>query len=469
MLGPMRHTAHGWWLEEAGPVEPRPALEGDLDVDVAIVGGGYTGMWTAWHALAAEPEARVALLEADVCGHGPSGRNGGFCETLWVALPRLREVLGDADAVRVADASADSVREIGEFCEAEGVDAWYRHAPFMLASTAPGTDAKWRAIAAAAREVGRPEQVREVDADELRRRCDSPAFREGIVLDHSATVQPARLALGLRERLIARGARLFEHTRVRGLRAGGPREATLETDGGRVRARAAVLAIGPGSRALRPLRSRLSVTSSHIVLTEPVPDVIEELGWTGGESITDGRVLVHYFRTTRDGRIAFGWGGGRPVAGARTNGRAEVDGSLVGDLRAALVRLFPQLASRRLTHAWGGPIDVSPSQVPQVGSLPHGPVQFAFGFTGNGVGPTHLVGKAMAARALDLRDDAANLPLPDSAGAWVPPEPLAIAGGRLVRRALVRADHLAERGKVPDPLTRGVAALPHLLGMHVGR
>jgi glycine/D-amino acid oxidase-like deaminating enzyme len=465
----MRHTAHGWWLEEAGPVEPLPPLAGDLDVDVAVVGGGYTGMWTAWHVLASEPEARVALLEADVCGHGPSGRNGGFCETLWVALPRLREVLGDAAAVRVAEASADTVREIGEWCEAEGVDAWYRHAPFMLASTAPGTDGKWRAIATAAREVGRPEEVREVGAAELRRHCDSPAFQGGIVLDDSATVHPARLALGLRDRLLGRGARIYEHTRVRGVRTPGPNEAVVETDGGRVRARSVVLAIGPSSRALRPLRSRLSVTSSHIILTEPVPDVIEELGWTGGESITDGRVLVHYFRTTRDGRIAFGWGGGRPVAGARTNGRAEIDGSLTGDLRAALVRLFPQLENRELTHAWGGPIDVSPSHVPQVGTLPHGPVQYAFGFTGNGVGPSHLAGKTMAARALDRRDEVSGLPLPETAGAWVPPEPLAVLGGRLIRRALVRADHLAEEGREADPLTRGVAAVPHLLGMHVGR
>jgi glycine/D-amino acid oxidase-like deaminating enzyme len=371
--------------------------------------------------------------------------------------------------VRVADASADTVREIGEWCEAEGVDAWYRHAPFMLASTAPGTDGKWRAIATAAREVGRPEEVREADAGELRRHCDSPAFQSGIILDDSATVNPARLSLGLRGRLIARGAQVYEHTRVRGVRTPSPNEAIVETDGGRVRAKSVVLAIGPSSRALRPLRSRLSVTSSHIVLTEPVPDVLEELGWTGGESITDGRVLVHYFRTTRDGRIVFGWGGGRPVAGARTNGRAEIDGSLTGDLRAALVRLFPQLADRELTHAWGGPIDVSPSHVPQVGTLPHGPVQYAFGFTGNGVGPTHLAGKTMAARALDRRDEVANLPLPESAGAWVPPEPLAVLGGRAIRHALVRADHLAEQGKVADPLTRGVAALPHLLGMHVGR
>jgi glycine/D-amino acid oxidase-like deaminating enzyme len=465
----MRHTAHGWWLEEAGAVQPRPPLAGELDVDVAVVGGGYTGMWTAWHVLAAEPEAKVAILEADVCGHGPSGRNGGFCESLWVALPRLRELLGDADAVKVAEASSGTVTEIGQWCEAEGVDAWYRHAPFLLASTAPGTDGKWRAIATAAREVGQPDQVREVDAAELRRHCDSPAFQSGIVIDDSATVHPARLALGLRDRLLARGAQIFEHTRVRGLRTPGPGEAEVETDGGRVRARAVVLGIGPGSRALRPLRSRLSVTSSHIILTEPVPDVLEELGWTGGESITDGRVLVHYFRTTRDGRIVFGWGGGRPVAGARTNGRAEIDGSLTGDLRAALVRLFPRLENRELTHAWGGPIDVSPSHAPQVGALPKGPVQFAFGFTGNGVGPTHLVGKTLAARALDRRDDASRLPLPETAGAWVPPEPLAWAGGRIVRSALVRADHLAEEGRTPDPLTRGLAALPHLLGIHVGR
>jgi glycine/D-amino acid oxidase-like deaminating enzyme len=465
----MKHTAHGWWLEEAGPAEPALRLEGEHTADVAIVGGGYTGMWTAWHALAAEPGARVLLLEADRCGHGPSGRNGGFCESLWVAIARLRDELGDAAALELAEASRESVEAIGRWCEEEAVDAWFRRAPYLLAGTSEATQGAGSAAAHAAAALGAPERVQRVSVEEVRARCNSPLFRDGTVVPDSATVQPARLALGLRERLRARGAAVFERSPVRRVRALGPRAVELETDGGRVRAGAAVLAAGPSLRALPPLRSRLTVTSSHIVLTEPVPDVLEELGWTGGESITDGRTLVHYFRTTPNGRIVFGWGGGRLAVGARVNGRVEVDASMAGEVRRDLVRLFPQLERRRITHAWGGPIDVSPAHVPHVGELPGGPVQFAFGYTGNGVGPSHLVGRVLAARALDRRDEASRLPLPEARGARVPPEPLAWLGGSAVRAAWVRRERLLDEGRRVDPLTRAVCAVPELLGIHLAR
>jgi glycine/D-amino acid oxidase-like deaminating enzyme len=245
---------------------------------------------------------------------------------------------------------------------------------------------------------------------------------------------------------------------------------TVESDAGSVRAGAAVLAVGGAARSMSRLRSRLTVTSSHIVLTEPVPDVIAEVGWTGGECITDGRTLVHYFRTTRDGRILLGWGGGRLAYGSRLNGRVEVDPGAARAARDALLRLFPGLEGRRITHAWGGPIDVSPSHIPQVGTLPGAPVHFAFGFTGNGVGPSNLVGRTLASLAAGRADDLTRLPIVDAgAGAWVPPEPLAWLGGSLVRSALVRKERIQEDGRKPDRLTRAVCAAPRAVGMHLAR
>jgi glycine/D-amino acid oxidase-like deaminating enzyme len=212
------------------------------------------------------------------------------------------------------------------------------------------------------------------------------------------------------------------------------------------------------------------VTSSHIILTEPVPDVLEQIGWTGGECVTDARTLLHYFRTTRDGRIAFGWGGGRLAYGSRTNGRIEVDGDVAAAAHRHLLRIFPALDGRRVTHAWGGPIDVSPSHLAQIGTLPSGPVHFAFGYTGNGVGPTHLAGRVLASLALDRRDRWTRLPLVGSeAGAWVPPEPLAWLGGNLVRRAFLRREEAYERGEEPGPVTRAMCAVPKALGIHVAR
>jgi glycine/D-amino acid oxidase-like deaminating enzyme len=227
-----------------------------------------------------------------------------------------------------------------------------------------------------------------------------------------------------------------------------------------------VLAVNAATRGFRPLRHRLAVTSSHIVLTEPVPDVLEQLGWTGGESITDCRTFVHYFRTTNDGRIAFGWGGGPLAFGARLGGRVERNAPTVQATADHLRAFFPQLDGRAITHAWGGPIDVSPSHLPIVGTLDDGPVHYAFGFTGNGVGPSHLAGRILAARATG---ETPEVELPGSDPVLVPPEPLAYLGGTLVRHAFLRRERLEEQGRRPDPLTRAATAAPRALGIHVGR
>ena len=131
----MRHTRTGWWLEEAGDVTPQAPLAGDTRADVVVVGGGYLGLWTAWQLRQLEPELDVLVLEAGLCGHGPSGRNGGFCETLWGEAPTLRERAGDAAALAVCRASEDAVRGIAAWCEATGVDAWFREAPMLRVAT----------------------------------------------------------------------------------------------------------------------------------------------------------------------------------------------------------------------------------------------------------------------------------------------------------------------------------------------
>jgi len=459
----VKHDAHGWWLAEAGPVAPAPPLRGEQRADVVIVGGGYAGLWTAWQLL--QRGASVALLEAGVCGHGPSGRNGGFAETLWTNLPDLVERFGAERALNAARASEDSVAQIGAWCEAEGVDAWFKPRGFLLASAAEAQDAVLDRLLETARATGSTDKLVDLDRAAVGERCASPLFRRAVYAPGDATVHPARLALGLRDRVIRAGARVCEHSRVRALRAG-PGEVLAETEGGGVCAGAAVLAVNAGTRGVRPLRHRLAVTSSHIVLTEPVPDVLEQLGWTGGESITDSRTFVHYFRTTNDHRIVFGWGGGPFAFGARLGGRVERDAATVERTAAHLREFFPQLEGRALTHAWGGPIDVSPSHLPQVGTLDDAPVHYAFGFTGNGVGPCHLAGRILAALASGERPE---VELPAGDPPPVPPEPLAWAGGMAVRAAFLRKERIEAEGRRPDLLTRAICAAPKALGIHVSR
>jgi len=462
-----------------------PELVGDVSADVLVVGGGYTGMWAAWHLKQLDPEARVVLLESEVCGHGPSGRNGGFCNVMWFSLPNMRQRWGDAGGLAVARASREAIAGIESFCREQEVDAWFRRGGYLQVSTAPAHDGIWNEASAVCRELGEGDAVQPLSPSGVAERCASPAFRAGAFYPDAATVQPARLALGLRARLREVGVHIYERSPVRRLvadcsfvppiggkslqhRTGGG--VTGHTEGGAVRAGAAVLAIGGAAKAPGgPLRSALTVTSSHIVLTEPVPDLLEEIGWTGGECITDSRTLIDYFRTTPDGRIAFGWGGGRIEMGARLGGRAELAPDVVAATADRLREYFPGLAGRRLTHAWGGPVDASPTHLPIIVPLPAGNAFAAAGYTGNGVGPSYMVGRTLASLALDRRDEPSRLPFVDPSPRHVPPEPFHWLGGETIRRALVSKENAELSGRRPNPVTALLTKIPRLIGFHIGR
>jgi glycine/D-amino acid oxidase-like deaminating enzyme len=465
----VKHTAHGYWLEEAPAVEPAAELVGDRSADVVVIGGGYTGMWAAWQIKALEPGADVILLEADRCGYGPSGRNGGFCNVMWFSLPDMRWRWGEAAALAVANAARDAVTEVESFCEEQGVDAWFRRGGYLRVSTAPAQDGVWDEAVDACRALGAVDAVRPLGPEEVAAHCASPAFRGGAFYPDAATVQPARLALGLRERLIGAGVEVREGSPVRRLR-GAPDGVEARTPGGAVRARAAVVAIGGAARTQRgPLRDRLTITSSHIVLTEPVPDLLEEIGWTGGECISDFRTMLHYFRTTPDGRIAFGLGGGQIAMGGRLRGRVEIDPEVVALAAERLHAYFPGLEGRSITHAWGGPIDVSPTHLPVVVPLPGSSAFAAAGYTGNGVGPSYMVGRTLASLALDRRDEHSRLPIVDPSPQRVPPEPLHWLGGNAIRHAIMSKEKAESENRVSNPVSSLIARVPELIGFHIGR
>ncbi|MEA2480790.1 MAG: hypothetical protein QOJ07_2712 [Thermoleophilaceae bacterium] len=453
-------------MREAGPPAEQPPLRARIDADVVVVGGGYLGMWTAWHLLQREPSSRVVLLERHRCGFGPSGRNGGFVTPYWEKLPAMIERFGEAAAVRLAEASERAVDGIGAFCEREGVDAWYRPCEEVEMATAPSQDGMWSEAVEACRRLAPPGMYRELSRSEVAGYARSPRFGGGAAVHRTATVQPARLAFGLRERLLARGVRVFEGSPVERVRDTGA-DVTVETRGGAVTARRAVLAVNHVAGGLRPFRRMVSTASSHIVLTPPVPRELEAIGWTGGAALRDCRTMLHYFRTTNDHRIAFGWGGGRMAYGTRRRAELDVDADVRARTEGALRRFFPELAHVPIDSAWGGPIDVSPIRLPQYRAV--GRTLAGFGFTGNGVGPSYLGGQILSAMALDVRDALTRLPLVEPTVPRFPPEPLRFLGGAAIRAALVRADDDAEAGRATSPPVAFVAGLPKRLGMSLPR
>lgn len=462
----------GWWLREALAAEsaatPAPAtpFEPDRDVDVAIVGGGYTGLWTAWFLLETQPGIRVAVLERATCGAGPSGRNGGFLHGWWDQAPYLVERFGAEAALRLAWLVDESVAGIGDWCTRHDVDAWFRRAGYLHVSASPAQDGEWGAAVRTLEALGVADQYVELSHEELMRRCASPAIRGGALMPNAATVQPARLARGLRAALLRRGVAIHEGVSVEGLRDGTP--LGLATSAGPMRADQVVLALNAWAAGWPGFGTSLLAWGSHIVLTEPAPDALRDLGWTGGEAIADSRFTIHYFRTTPDGRVAFGAGVGRAAYGGRVDGRYDRDPRAEQRAIAALRRFLPGFAEVGIADAWGGPIDVSADRLPVIGSSRSGRVHHAHGFSGNGVAPAHFAGRVLAGLVADPDGELARLPIVNRRHQRFPPEPIRSVGVRLVREALVRSDEAEDAGRRARLPIRLVASLPRALGYRFG-
>jgi glycine/D-amino acid oxidase-like deaminating enzyme len=455
-----------WWLDEAPPVEPEPSLEGDLEADVAIVGGGYTGLWTALGVREREPSARVVVLEAELCGDGPSGRNGGFLHGYWSPLARLRRLFGDGGALAIAEAGSAIVPGVRDFVERRGADVWLREAPLLEVSAAPSQDESIERAIAAARELGVEEEAVPLTSSELAERCASPRFRCGVLFREGATVQPARLVRALRAAALDDGITIHERSPTRRLRRGAPN--VLETPRGRVRANEVVVAVNAAAAGWRPLARRLTVFGSYVVLTEPVPELLERINWTGGESIADARMFLHYFRTTNDGRVLMGSGSGPIGFGGRIDSRFTGDAPSIARAEAGLRFLLPELAGARIERAWGGPIDVSADRFPSFGTLPGSRVHYGAGYSGNGVGPSWLGGQILARLALGIDDELTRLPLVNRHVRPLPPEPVKGLGGALIRAAALRVEDAEEAGRRAAPPLRAVASLPRVLGLRIG-
>ena len=333
-------------------------------------------------------------------------------------------------------------------------------------SAAPAQDEAIERAVAAARELGVEEEAVPLGASELAERCASPRFRRGVLFREGATVQPARLVRALRAAALDEGVTLHERTPVLRVRRGSPN--ILETPGGRVLAREVVVAVNAAAAGWRPLARRLTVFGSYVVLTEPVPELLERINWTGGEAIIDGRMFLHYFRTTNDGRVLMGSGSGPIGFRGRLDGRFTADARSVGRAEAGLRYLLPDLAAAKIERAWGGPIDVSADHFPLFGTVPGTRVHYGAGYSGNGVGPSWLGGQIIARLALGIADELTGLPLVNRHVRPLPPEPVKRLGGGLVRAAALRLEEAEEDGRRASLPVRAVAALPRLIGLRVG-
>jgi glycine/D-amino acid oxidase-like deaminating enzyme len=410
--------------------------------DVCICGGGYSGLWTAIRLKELEPSLDVVLLEADVCGGGASGRNGGFVLSWWHKFASLEKVCGTEQAVRLARACEVAVDELGAFCSDHGIDAHYRREGWLWTATGPAQVDAWEGTTAAIERACGARPFVELSREEVAERAGSPAHIAGVFEAVSATVQPAFLARGLRRVALEMGVHIHEHSRVTAVK---PR---VRTDRGTVSADTVVVSTGAwGGRNNRAL----AVVASDIVATEP----LEEPPLSSGISCSDSRLLVNYYRATRDGRLVFGTGGGALAFAGRVTPVFEGASPLAAEVETRLRTIYPQLRTARVARSWTGPIDRTVTGLPYFQR--DGNLVRVDGYSGVGVCQTLLGGRILASLALGRDDEWARCGLVRGPYARFPPEPIRFVGGRMVRAAVERKERREDAGRKPGWLTTRLA------------
>ncbi|WP_315926705.1 FAD-dependent oxidoreductase [Mesorhizobium sp. SP-1A] len=460
-----------WWFADALKQErgqpDAPRLVGEIAADVAIVGGGFTGMWTALALKRRRPGLAVALIEASLCGSGASGKNGGLMHGYWSALAGLTDLLGADGALAVARAGAMAQDGLRAFARTADRDVWLRDGGQLRVSTTPAQDARAKSMAEAACRLGVPDMARLLAPGELPQGFRPPLFRSAVFLSEGGTVHPGRLARALRRAVVDAGVQLYENTPMTGLDKGSPNR--VRTAAGQIVAREVVLATNAGLATNVHIKPYVTVFSSFALMTEPMPEKLERMGWESDTGVSDLRMFVHYFRKTQDGRVLVGTGGG-PLSynGSSTATQLREDKPTVMRVEAGMKRLLPALADTPVAKAWGGPIDISSDRFPFFKTFPGTRIHYACGFSGHGVNPTYIAGQCLASLVLGERDMWSSLPLCTRELPRLPPEPFRFLGGHAIRRAIISCEDAEDRGARGSVAARGISMLPRLFGLRIG-
>jgi glycine/D-amino acid oxidase-like deaminating enzyme len=451
----MRTGALGfWWRSVGGPSVRRPQLPGPAEADIAIIGAGYTGLWTAYYLKLAQPSLEIVILEREAAGFGASGRNGGWVSGFFSGPARVYERRGGrAGFAALQRAMFETVDEVGRVLSAHDIEADFVKAGHLSVALNDAQALRLRQLVRHGRDAGLGEQdLRELDREELGQRLHVAGARSASFSPHVARVHPAKLLIGLAAVVEALGVRIHESTPVSEVR---PHEAL--TPAGTVRARWVVRATEGYTPALRGLERALVPMNSSMIITEPLPQgVWQEIGWRGGEVLSDQAHVHVYLQRTEDGRIAIGGRGVPYRFGSRTDGSGDTAPATIARLRERLVGMFPAVAGVDVDHAWSGVLGVPRDWCISVDADPRAGIAWAGGYVGQGVAAANLAGRTL--RDLVLGQDSSLTELP-----WVgrrprrwEPEPIRWGAIRGVYALYRQADRIERRVGRPSRLGRFV-------------
>ncbi len=444
-----------YWLATR-PEHATESLEGSRQADVAIVGGGFTGLWTALFLKEVEPRLEIAILEQGICGYGASGRNAGIvAETLDHSHELAAAHFGLAEAQKLAHLGRQNLDELERFLAERDMDVAFERVGQLVMALTPAHVAGLRGAVEFAHRLGITDW-RLLTAGEAQSEIHSPLYLGALLAPGSGVIHPIKLIEGLRREALRLGVLVFERTRVLGFDFP-RREVVVRAEGGRVTARKAVLATNAYTHHLLPrLSARFLPLYDYILVSEPLTQSERDaVGWEKRRGVTDARTFFNYYRLTADGRILWGTSEAVYFRGNRVDPACDHSPAHYDALRASFRRHFPRLSRLQFPYGWGGPICSTTRLTPFFGRAAGGRLCYGLGYTGHGIGSTRLAGKILAHLVLNRSSPLLELAMVRRKPFPYPPEPLRTLAVAAVTRALRRVD----AGGNPGLLLRGLEAL----------
>jgi len=416
---------------------PRPSLAGDTDADVAIVGAGFTGLWTAYYLLQAQPDLRVLVVEAEIAGFGASGRNGGWCSALFPqGTASMAAACGRDRALAVRRVMNDTVNEVGRVCAAEGIECDFLKGGTISLARTPAQVARARADATRDEEFDGVDGVTFLDADASWARLAAARVLGATVTPHCARIHPAKLVRGLARAVERLGGTIVEGTRATEVAPG-----LVRTEHGTVRAATVVRATEAWTSKLPGHGRSVVPVYSLMIATAPLPaGTWSTIGLASGETFTEHRNLVIYGQRSADDRLVFGGRGAPYHFGSGIDTDHDTDPRVFTALRDTLVDLLPQAGDAAITHAWGGPLGITRDWHASVGLDPSTGLAWAGGYVGDGVGTSNLAGRTLADLILGVDSELVRLPWVNHISPKWEPEPLRWLGVNAGLRVAQLAD-----------------------------
>jgi glycine/D-amino acid oxidase-like deaminating enzyme len=456
--GPYRSLSL-WHDTVPGTLTPGEPLAGDVEADVAIVGAGFTGLWTAYYLTRADPGLRIVVCEREIAGFGASGRNGGWCSALFpTSLSKLERMSGRPAAIAMQRAMHAAVDEVGRAAAAEGIDCHFAKGGTVTLARSPAQLERARSEVAEAREFGFGESdLRLLGAAEARALANASGVLGGTYTPHCAAIHPARLARGLAEVVRRAGVQVFERTPVLRIEPG-----ALVTSSGTVRARYIVRATEGYTPGLPGLQRAIVPVYSLMIATAPLPESVwAQIGLAGRPTFGDLRHLIIYGQRTADGRLAFGGRGAPYHLGSAVRPSFDRVPAVFNALRRTLGDLFPALGDVPVTHGWGGPLGITRDWCASVGLDPGTGLAWAGGYVGDGVSTTNLAGRTLADLITGADSELVGLPWVGHRSPDWEPEPLRWLGLNAGLRVVSLADREEARS---GRASRAAAFMGRFLG-----